>query len=46
MAWRGLGGKGLEGIPNLELNSDEQAAFQKSCDAVKELVEALKKLQY
>jgi malate dehydrogenase len=41
-----LGAKGLEGIPNLELNSDEQAAFQKSCDAVKELVEALKKLQY
>lgn len=41
-----LGAKGLEGIPTLELNSEEQAMFQKSCDAVKELVEALKKLSY
>ncbi|MCC7442606.1 MAG: malate dehydrogenase [Bdellovibrionales bacterium] len=39
-----LGAKGLEGVPALELNSEEKAMFQKSCDAVKELVEAMKKL--
>lgn len=41
-----LGSKGLEGIPELELNPEEKGMFQKSCDAVKELVDALKKLSY
>ena len=41
-----LGSKGLEGIPNLELNTEEKAMFDKSCAAVQELVDALKKLQY
>jgi malate dehydrogenase len=41
-----LGSKGLEGIPTLELNAEEKAMFDKSCAAVQELVDALKKLQY
>ncbi len=41
-----LGAKGLEGIPTLELNDKEKEMFQKSADAVRELVEALKKLDY
>lgn len=41
-----LGAKGLEGIPTLQLNAGEQEMFKKSADAVKELVDALKKLQY
>lgn len=41
-----LGAKGLEGVPTLELNNDEMALFKKSCDSVRELTEALKKLQY
>ncbi len=41
-----LGAKGLEGIPTLELNNEEKAMFEKSAGAVKELVEALKKLEY
>jgi malate dehydrogenase len=41
-----LGSKGLEGIPTLELNTEEKAMFDKSCGAVQELVDALKKLQY
>src|ERR1019366_715507 len=32
-----LGAKGLEGIPQLELNNDEKAMFEKSAAAVKEL---------
>ena len=41
-----IGAKGLEGIPKLEMNPDEQAMFEKSAAAVRELVEALKKLKY
>lgn len=41
-----LGAKGLEGVPELELNAEEKSMFQKSCDAVKELTDALKKLTY
>ncbi len=41
-----LGSKGLEQVMTLELNADEKAMFQKSCDAVRELVDALKKIQY
>jgi len=41
-----LGAKGLEGIPLLELNSEEKEMFKKSCDAVQELVDALKKMSY
>jgi malate dehydrogenase len=33
-----LGAGGVERIIELELNAEEQAAFQKSVDAVKELV--------
>jgi len=39
-----LGANGLEGIPTLELNSEEKAMFEKSAAAVKELVEAMAKL--
>ena len=39
-----LGAKGLEGVPALELNSEEKAMFEKSAGAVKELVDAMKKL--
>ena len=39
-----LGAKGLEGIPVLELNSEEKAMFEKSAAAVKELVDAMAKL--
>ncbi len=39
-----LGSKGMEQVMKLELNTEEQAMFNKSCDAVKELVDALKKL--
>ena len=39
-----LGAKGLEGIPTLDLNTEEKAMFKKSCDAVQELVDAMKKL--
>ena len=41
-----LGRQGLEGIPQLEMNSEEKAMFDKSSAAVKELVDALKKLSY
>lgn len=41
-----LGAKGMESVPMLELNPEEKAAFDKSCGAVQELVEALKKLSY
>jgi malate dehydrogenase len=39
-----LGAKGLESIPLLEMNADEKAMFDKSAAAVKELVDAMKKL--
>ena len=39
-----LGAKGLEGVPTLELNGEEKAMFEKSAAAVKELVDAMKKL--
>ena len=39
-----LGAKGLEGIPQLSLNSEEKAMFEKSAGAVKELVDAMAKL--
>ncbi len=38
-----IGAKGVEKIMPLEMNSDEQALFQKSAAAVKELVEVLAK---
>jgi malate dehydrogenase len=41
-----LGAKGLEQVMQLEMNTEEKAMFQKSADAVRELVDALKKLQY
>lgn len=39
-----LGAKGLEEVMQLELNSEEKAMFEKSAAAVKELVDALKRL--
>jgi malate dehydrogenase len=36
-----LGTNGVERIIELELSADEQAAFKKSVDAVKELVKAM-----
>src|SRR6187399_1421613 len=39
-----LGSNGVERIVELRLSSDEKAAFQKSVDAVKELVTAMAKL--
>lgn len=39
-----LGAKGLEGVPTLEMNSEEKAMFEKSATAVKGLVEDLKRL--
>ena len=39
-----LGANGLESVPKLELNSEEQGMFEKSAAAVRELVEAMKKL--
>lgn len=39
-----LGAKGVEQVMKLELNTEEQAMFNKSCDAVRELVDALKKI--
>ncbi len=41
-----LGAKGLEDVPLLELNEEEKGMFKKSVDAVKELVETLKGLNY
>lgn len=41
-----LGKNGLESVPTLELNAEEKAMFDKSCAAVQELVEALKKLGF
>ncbi len=39
-----LGADGLENIPQLEMNSEEKAMFDKSAAAVKELVDAMAKL--
>jgi malate dehydrogenase len=39
-----IGGNGVERIVEIALNPDEQAAFDKSCAAVRELVDAAKKL--
>lgn len=39
-----LGAKGVEAVPVLEMNSEEKAMFNKSADAVKELVDAMAKL--
>jgi malate dehydrogenase len=39
-----IGAGGIERIVEIQLNPTEQAAFEKSCAAVKELVEAAKKL--
>ena len=37
-----LGARGVEEIIQIELTADEQAALQKSADAVKELVDIIK----
>jgi malate dehydrogenase len=39
-----IGAGGVERVVEIALNDAEQAAFDKSCDAVKELIEASKKL--
>jgi malate dehydrogenase len=39
-----IGGKGIEKIVSIELNSDEKAMLDKSAAAVRELIEASKKL--
>jgi malate dehydrogenase len=39
-----IGAGGVERIVEIELNEAERAAFTKSCGAVKELIEASKKL--
>jgi len=39
-----IGAGGIERIVEIELTPDEQAAFDKSCDSVRELIEACKKL--
>jgi len=39
-----IGAGGIEKIVEVELNAAEKAAFEKSCGAVRELVEAAKKL--
>ena len=39
-----IGAGGIERIVEIELNPEEKAAFDKSCGAVRELVEAAKKL--
>lgn len=41
-----LGGKGMEKVIELKLNNEEKGMLEKSAGAVRELVEALKKLQY
>jgi malate dehydrogenase len=41
-----IGSKGLEGIPELEMNSEEKAMFDHSAKAVQELVDALARLGY
>ena len=39
-----IGGEGVERIVEIELNATEKAAFDKSCGAVQELIDASKKL--
>ena len=39
-----IGAGGVERIVEIELNATEKAAFDKSCGAVRELIEAAKKL--
>jgi malate dehydrogenase len=39
-----IGANGVEKIVEVELNAPEKAAFDKSCNAVKDLIEAFKKL--
>jgi malate dehydrogenase len=39
-----IGAGGVERIVEIALNAEEQAAFEKSCGAVRELIEASKKL--
>ena len=39
-----IGAKGVERIVEIKLQADEQAAFNKSCDSVRELIEASRKL--
>ena len=41
-----LGGRGVEKVIELKLDNEERAGLEKSVGAVKELVEALKKIQY
>ncbi|GIL17105.1 MAG: malate dehydrogenase [Oligoflexia bacterium] len=41
-----LGGKGMEGVVELKLNDTERAGLEKSGAAVRELVDALGKIQY
>jgi malate dehydrogenase len=39
-----IGAGGIEKIVEIQLNAPEKAAFEKSCAAVRELVDAAKKL--
>ena len=39
-----IGAGGVERIVEIQLNGDEKAAFEKSCGAVRELLDASKKL--
>jgi malate dehydrogenase len=39
-----IGAGGIEKIVEIQLNAQEKAAFEKSCTAVRELVDAAKKL--
>ena len=41
-----LGGKGMEGVVEIKLNDKERAGLENSSKAVRELVDALGKLQY
>lgn len=41
-----LGGKGMEKVVEVKLNDEERAGIDNSLKAVKELVEALRKIQY
>lgn len=40
-----LGGAGMEGVVDFKMNADEKAEFEKSVDAVRKLVDALKTVQ-
>ena len=40
-----IGAGGVEKIVEISLNPDEKAAFDKSCAAVRELIDVAKKLQ-